>query len=139
LEEVQGSLAPCDVGGPGRGQIMESRRKFLTTLLSAGMPAGILVLATGAQVHAKLPQNPAQSRQKEKEDESNLPKPDPKLILEANQKEIKKNVERLYDLASELKSEVEKTDSVQVLSIAMLRKTEEIEKLAKDIRSKAKG
>jgi len=54
-------------------------------------------------------------------------------------KEIKKNVERLYDLVSELKAEVEKTDSVQVLSLAMLKKTEEIEKLAKDIRSRAKG
>ena len=67
------------------------------------------------------------------------PKLDPKLILEANQKEIKKNVEKLFDLASELKAEVEKTDSVQVLSLAMVRKTEEIEKLAKDIRSRAKG
>ena len=67
------------------------------------------------------------------------PKLDPKLILEANQKEIKKNVERLFDLASELKGEVEKTDAVQVLSMAMLRKTEEIEKLAKEIRTRAKG
>jgi len=61
------------------------------------------------------------------------------LELEANQKEIKKNIEKLYDLASELKAEVEKTDSVLVLSIAMLRKTDEIEKLAKEIRSRAKG
>jgi hypothetical protein len=34
---------------------------------------------------------------------------------------------------------VEKTDSVLVLSVAMLRKTDEIEKLAKEIRSRAKG
>jgi hypothetical protein len=67
------------------------------------------------------------------------PKLDPKLILEANQKEIKKNVEKLFDLASELKTEVEKTDAVQVLSMGMLRKTEEIEKLAKEIRARAKG
>ncbi len=53
--------------------------------------------------------------------------------------EIKKNVEKLYDLAAELKAEVEKTDSVQVLSLAIVKKTEEIEKLAKDIRSRAKG
>ncbi len=76
---------------------------------------------------------------KEKEDDSHRPKFDPKLILAANQKEIKKNVEKLYDLASELKAEVEKTDSVLVLSVAMLRKTDEIEKLAKEIRSRAKG
>ncbi len=89
----------------------------------------------GAQVRAQRPQNPQQP----KEDDPNAPKIDPKLILEANQKEIKKNVEKLYDLASELKAEVEKTNSVHVLSIAMLRKTDEIEKLAKEIRSRAKG
>lgn len=61
------------------------------------------------------------------------------MILEANQKEIKKNVEKLYDLASELKAEVEKTDSTHVLSVALLRKTDEIEKLAREIRSRAKG
>ena len=114
---------------------MESRRKFLTTAIAVGVPAGILALVPGAQVRAQHPQNP----QQQKEDESHPPKIDPKLILEANQKEIKKSVEKLYDLASELKAEVEKTDSVQVLSVAMLRKTDEIEKLAKEIRSRAKG
>jgi len=114
---------------------MESRRKFLTTALMLGVPAGILALMPAEQVRGQRPQNPQQP----KEDEASAPKVDPKLILEANQKEIKKSVEKLYDLASELKAEVEKTDSVQVLSIAMLRKTDEIEKLAKEIRSRAKG
>jgi len=114
---------------------MESRRKFIKTTIAVGVPAGILALIPGRQVRAQRQQNP----QQQKEDDSNAPKIDPKLILEANQKEIKKNVERLYDLASELRAEVEKTDSVRVLSIAMLRKTDEIEKLAKDIRSRAKG
>ena len=114
---------------------MESRRKFLATIVSVGVPAGVLTLMPSAQVRATRRQNPQQP----KDDDSNLPKLDPKLILEANQKEIKKNVERLYDLASELKAEVEKTNSVHVLSIAMLRKTDEIEKLAKEIRSRAKG
>lgn len=117
---------------------MESRRKFLATIVSVGVPAGVLTLMPGAQVgaaRATHPQNPQQP----KDDDSSPPKLDPKLILEANQKEIKKNVEKLYDLASELKAEVEKTDSVHVLSLAMLRKTDEIEKLAKEIRSRAKG
>jgi hypothetical protein len=114
---------------------MESRRKFLTTIIGVGVPAGILALMSSAPVRGQRPQNP----QPQKDDDSNPPKIDPKLILEANQKEIKKNVEKLYDLASELKAEVEKTDSVQVLSMAMLRKTDEIEKLAREIRSRAKG
>ena len=59
--------------------------------------------------------------------------------MENNKKDIKKSIEKLFQLASELKSEVEKTDSLQVLSVAMLKKTEEIEKLAKEIRSRAIG
>jgi len=45
----------------------------------------------------------------------------------------------LYQLASDLKAEVEKTDSSQVLSIALVRKAEGIEKLAKEIKTRAKG
>jgi hypothetical protein len=118
---------------------MKSRRKFLTTIIGAGVPAGILTLLPSAQVRGQRPQPPPPQKEPQKEDDPNPPKIDPKLILESNQKEIKKNVEKLYDLASELKAEVEKTDSVQVLSMAMLRKTEEIEKLAREIRSRAKG
>lgn len=62
-----------------------------------------------------------------------------KAVLEQNQKDIKKNIERLFQLASELKDEVEKTDATTTLSVAMLRKTEEIEKLSHQIREKAKG
>ena len=62
-----------------------------------------------------------------------------KTLLEQRQKDIKKNVEKLFDLASELKAEVEKTDATAVLSMAMLKKTEEIEKLAKQIRDNARG
>ena len=118
---------------------MKSRRKFLASFVAVGVPAGILTFLPSAQAGAKRPQNPQPQLPKEEDPNPNAPKPDPKLMLEANQKEIKKNVEKLYDLASELKAEVEKTDSVHVLSVAMLRKTDEIERLAKEIRSRAKG
>src|ERR1700681_853999 len=62
-----------------------------------------------------------------------------KTMLEERQKNIKKEVEKLYNLASQLKTEVEKTDSTTVLSVAMLKKAEEIEKLAKQIKDHAKG
>jgi len=62
-----------------------------------------------------------------------------KAILEKNQKDIKKDVEKLYELASQLKEEVEKTDATAVLSIAMVKKAEEIEKLAKQVKDHAKG
>ena len=62
-----------------------------------------------------------------------------KALLEESQKNIKKNIERLYQLASELKEQVEKTDATTVLSLSMVRKAEEIEKLAHQIKERAKG
>lgn len=62
-----------------------------------------------------------------------------KMMLEERQKSIKKAVEKLYELAAQLKTEVEKTDATTVLSLAILKKAEEIEKLAKQIKDHAKG
>ncbi|HEY6946194.1 MAG TPA: hypothetical protein VI431_13725, partial [Candidatus Acidoferrum sp.] len=103
--------------------------------LVSGVPLGVMSYTTRAQ---DSPPKPVLKPQL-KDDESDDPKIDSKAILEANQKDIKKNIERLFQLASELKADVEKTDSVQVLSVAMIKKAEEIEKLAKSIRSRAIG
>jgi hypothetical protein len=62
-----------------------------------------------------------------------------KRILEDNDKDMKKKVERLYQLASELKEQVDKTDSTKVLSLNLMKKAEEIEKLARDIKNRSKG
>ena len=114
---------------------MKSRRKFLTMFLASGVPLGVMSHAMRAQEgQTKPPAKPPI-----KDEDPDEPKIDSKAMLEANQKDIKKNIERLYQLASELKAEVEKTDSVLVLSIVMLKKAEEIEKLAKGIRSRAIG
>jgi hypothetical protein len=114
---------------------METKRRFFIKLCSMGVLLGVLVHTLASQA----PITPLPRNRTSKDDDPNASKIDPKTILEANNKDIKKNVERLYQLAGELKAEVEKIDSVQVLSLAMLKKTEEIEKLAKEIRSRAKG
>jgi hypothetical protein len=62
-----------------------------------------------------------------------------KAMLEQHQKDIKKDIEKLYVLATQLKTEVEKTDATSVLSLGMVKKAEEIEKLAKQIKDHAKG
>jgi hypothetical protein len=100
-------------------------------------------LLLAAAVRA-MPQNPparpnSNDPGSKEEDGPRPPLPSSKVILEANDKDIKKNVEKLFQLATELKNEVEKTDSVTVLSLAMVRKAEEIERLAKEIKSRAKG
>ena len=55
-----------------------------------------------------------------------------------NEKEFRKGVEHLYELASELRDELQKTVTTDVLSIRMVKKAEEIEKLAKSLKNKAR-
>jgi len=62
-----------------------------------------------------------------------------KRLLEDNEKDIRKKVERLYELATELKAEVNKTDSSKVLSLNLMQKAEEVEKLAREIKNRSKG
>ena len=113
-----------------------SRRRVLLALGAVGIPFGFLTQALNSQ--APIPRRRPTPDDQGPED-TNAPNIDPKTILEANQKDIKKNVEKLYQLASELKADVDKTDAVKVLSVAMLKKAEEIEKLAHSIRSRALG
>lgn len=59
--------------------------------------------------------------------------------LQQNEKEFREGVERLYHLSGELRDEVQKTPTNDVLSLRMVKRTEEIEKLAKLLKNKAKG
>lgn len=62
-----------------------------------------------------------------------------RALLQQNEKEFREGVERLYQLTSELREEVQKTTTTEVLSVHMVKKTEQIEKLAKMLKNKAKG
>ena len=55
-----------------------------------------------------------------------------------DQLEIRLNVQRLYALATELKDEVDQTDSSQVLSLSIVKRAQDIEKLARQIKDRAK-
>lgn len=122
----------------------ETRRRFLMTLATR---ASCFVAAVGsvfAQVRKNNPfpappasaetQNPA-----EKDAASHDPQSAKRAALKQNEKEFRVGVDRLYQLASELKLEVDKTVTTQVFSVQMYKRTDEIEKVAKLLKSKAKG
>jgi hypothetical protein len=115
---------------------VKSRRTFLGELLTAGLASGLTGELTPGQ-------NPSLLQDKkttpETTPENPLAPPAERRMLEENEKDIKKKVEKLYDLATELKAEVDKTDSSKVLSLNLIRKAEEIEKLARDIKNRSKG
>jgi hypothetical protein len=116
---------------------MQQSRRAMLRLVPAALTFSALVFpAHGQDPFPPSKQHPARPG----EDDSSLPeKPATKAVLEENQKDIKKNVEKLFDLASQLKEQVEKTDSTTTLSLALVKKAEEIEKLARQIKDRAKG
>jgi hypothetical protein len=62
-----------------------------------------------------------------------------RMMAAKNEKEFREGVEKLYQMATELRDELAQAPKMNVLSVRMYRKTEEIEKLAKQLKSKAKG
>lgn len=110
----------------------------MNALAGAG---AIVVMRFGSLAAQAKPTRPPAQQPKPGEDqeETTLDRSQTKAFLEANEKDIKKAVEKLFELASDLKAEVEKTDSSKVLSLALIKKAEEIERLAKDIKVRAKA
>lgn len=121
--------------------MFDTRRGFLTLLAGAGTLAVLNSGKLAGQAKPKVgsPRPPDEAPPPMDDSEASPSKSPTKVLLEANEKDIKKNIEKLYQLAGDLKAEVEKTDSSQVLSLALVKKAEEIEKLARDIKTRAKG
>jgi peptidoglycan hydrolase CwlO-like protein len=116
---------------------MKTRRNLLAAALVAAS-----LCALGASLRSQAPDMSPQQPRPTHEPPANegpvLPDAE-KKALEDNDKNMKKKVERLYQLASELKDQVDKTDSSKVLSLDLIKKAEEIEKLAHDIKNRSKG
>jgi hypothetical protein len=128
--------ADAQVVATGGGLFMNTRRTFLGGMLFAGAATGLAGSLTLSQVPNIPPKQPP--AQEPDAENPSLPSLE-KHMLEGNDKDIHKKVERLYQLATELKAEVDKTDSTKVLSLNLVKKAEEIEKLAHEIKNRSKG
>jgi hypothetical protein len=122
--------------------VNQSRRNALLAC-SAGLCAFFLRAKTMSAQDLSLQetQAPGAPRRERSDtfDPSLPPAATKKALLEQRQKDIKKDIEKLFDLATQLKTEVEKTDATTTLSLAMIKRAEEIEKLARQIKDNARG
>ena len=120
----------------------ETRREFVIVLTAM---AGVLATGgTEALTQDRKPTFPKPPAPADPQDKNrNNSAPDTPAMNRAamlrNEKEFREGVERLYQLSSELREELQKTTTTKVFSVRMYKKTEEIEKLAKQLKSKAKG
>ena len=123
---------------------IEHGELMTTHLFPRGMLAGLvaLLLSAGSLAAAQLrhptPLSPAPDSTSEP---SPTPEQQKQLEKQANvqrQKDIKKDTDKLLQLATELKESVDRTDE-NVMSLDVIRKAEQIEKLAKAVKEKMKG
>jgi hypothetical protein len=116
-----------------------SRRGFLG---AAATFVAASALGAEGQVGQPSPQGPQPQGPHYPDDaETRIPsrKPDPRAILKQNERDIKKDVARLTEVVAELQKSLDDSDTKEVLSLDVVHKTDEIEKLAKQIRSLVKG
>ena len=117
---------------------MKTRRTFLVAMVLAGVASGMTGHSLSGQTPTVAPAQEPKPGHEPMPEAPALPSAE-KRILEDNDKDMKKKVDRLYQLAAELKEQVDKTDSSKVLSLNLVKKAEEIEKLARDIKNRSKG
>ncbi len=122
--------------------MLETRRVFVLAMAGA---AGLLAAEEG-QLFAQYPPTPPPPPQPAETPNPAEMHSNPRAaaaarraLMQQNEKEFREGVERLYQLTSELREEVQKTTTTEVLSVRMVKKTEEIEKVAKLLKNKAKG
>jgi uncharacterized coiled-coil protein SlyX len=118
------------------------RRHFLRALAPGAMLAGVGFVAIKSTLafDAQSPTRPpAQNPSTMAPPAAPAFRPPSKAELQKNQREITKDVDELFALAQQLKRQAEKNDASEELSVALIEKTEEIEKLAKKIRDLARS
>ncbi len=116
------------------------RRHFLSGI--AATLAGTRALLADSQRHGPPPpitQIPDASGSTEGRDSSSPSRTDPKAQLKEEQKKLRNDVDRLLQMAKDLKDESDKTPETDVLSLSLVKKAEDIEKLARQIRDRIRS
>ncbi len=123
-----------------------TRRTFLVTLAAAASYSAAASGTAFAQAGPKktpFPTPPPSAEQENPAEQQRTAATDPdrakKLAMQQNEKAFRADVAKLYALASTLKEDVERLATTQVFSVQMYKRTEEIERVAKDLKAKAKG
>jgi hypothetical protein len=112
--------------------------------------SGFAVTLAGAKALFAVPQRPGPpSRIPRFPDGSNsgtqpgdIPTPpaaNPRAQLKENQKKLRQDADHLLELAKELKEQADQTEQADVLSLSLLKKAEEVEKLARQIKDLARA
>jgi len=119
---------------PERMAMCSSRRVFIGASLSFAASAAALWAAQQgpppSQFPPPFPPEPPEPPRNQKRD---------RVILKANREAIVKDVTRMSELVDALQKQLKENDTTSILSVDLIRKSEEIEKLAKQVRDLVRG
>src|SRR5262245_10060673 len=118
--------------------MMELRRSFLR-LLAAGLAGTVGGRAPAFQEKSRgLPEPAAPAVPEEAKREPPDPQSSQRTLLKLNEKEFRESLARLFDRVQDLKQDVESIHTADIFSVKLYKQTDEIEHLAKRLRSLAR-
>ena len=108
-------------------------RRFFSFLLLLAV-----LIACSSLSSAQTQGHPIPQAEQRNEEEAKLQREQAKKLNKERQEALKRDTDKLLKLSTELKEYVDKSDE-HVLSLDVIRKAEQIEKLAHSVREKMKG
>jgi len=120
--------------------MVDTRRCFLKNL--ATLSSSFLLFQSSPPIPGTRPRHPIDppppAEPQDPENPVDSGRDVQRTRLQAQEKQFRETMSRLYSKVSELKTQVEALHPSQVLSVAIYKETQEIEKLAKQLKSYAK-
>lgn len=117
---------------------MDTRRSFLKDL--AGGSCAFLFFQGCPPVprpRVRTPVNPPEAADKQDTDKPEAPSP--AMRLRAQEKEFRETMEQLFVRVRDLRAELGHVPTTEVFSVSIFKETQEIEKLAKRLKSYARA
>ena len=124
----------------------DSRPRITVAAAVLAAALATLALSSSAQAPHPSPQSP-QPRPSPNAPNPNFPPglhgpdvtgPDPRSVDKQNWAELQSDIERLYALAFALREQMKMTDGTSTMSVTIVKQAQQIEKLAKQIKDRAK-
>ena len=121
--------------------MLDTRRCFLKSL--AGISSSVLLFQSSPPIpepRRRTPVDPPLPAEKQDTENPDDNSRDVKRAqLRAQEKQFRETMARLYTKVSDLKQQVDALHPSQVFSVAIFKQTQEIEKLAKQLKTYAKS
>lgn len=122
--------------------MLQQRREFVVSaslLIAAALsnPGS----ASGQSRRKSLPDppTPGDPKQRDKMADRGNPQGSQQDVLRKREQDFRAGVEKLFQLTSSLREELKTTTTTDVLNVKMYKRLQEVEKLAKQLESEAKG